>query len=168
MSSDPHSVATQGAPSRHGLRFRSLMEIGQLALRYLPFVAMIAVAGSVLLDARVRTKRPGRAAWAGPTELTVAVLMGLLAVGVVVLSPALGLWEAGAAAPAVTSGAAAGVAAGCYLILATIALGLLLLGLAAPAQPHPRRGLTAGALVLDGALVLAGSGYLLAGVSVSL
>jgi hypothetical protein len=130
------------------------VELGSLALRYVPFLAMFAIGLLVTLDARVRVKRPGRMRWLAPVQLLLAIGMVVLAIVAIVVSPEIGLLEAtgaGKTPPALTATLAAFIAAG--------GLGLLTLagGLAWPARPHPRRGLTSIALLLDGlGMVVAG------------
>ena len=73
------------------------MDPGTLALRYVPFLAMLAVAGILILDARVRVKRPGRARWSAPLQLLLALGMLVLATVAIVVSPDVGLLEPGRA-----------------------------------------------------------------------
>lgn len=132
------------------------MEIGSLALSYLPFVAMIVVAALVVLDARVRIKRLGDAAWAPPLQLSAGILMAAFALGAVILSPDIGLIES---ADGRSKGGAGGVALLGYVVLAALAVVTLVVGLVRPADPYPRRGLTAVALSLD-LVTIAASGWL--------
>lgn len=122
------------------------MDPGTLALPYLPFLAMLAVATLVILDARVRVKRPGRARWSAPLQLLLALGMLLLATIAIIVSPDVGLVEAteGAVPVAALPGTLAAFAATGAAALVTIVCGL-----AWPASPHPRRGLTACAGVVD-------------------
>ncbi len=122
------------------------MDVGTLALRYVPFLAMLAVATIVVLDARVRVKRPGRARWSAPLQLLLALGMLVLAMVAIVVSPEVGLVEAA------EGGASLGTLSGTLTAFSgagALALVTLLCGLAWPATPHPRRGLTACAVVVD-------------------
>ncbi len=122
------------------------MDVGTLALRYVPFLAMLAVATIVVLDARVRVKRPGRARWSAPLQLLLALGMLVLAMVAIVVSPEVGLVEAaeGSASLGTLSGTLTAFSGAGALALVT-----LFCGLAWPATPHPRRGLTACAVVVD-------------------
>ncbi|BDZ47664.1 hypothetical protein [Naasia aerilata] len=120
------------------------MELGALALRYVPFLAMLAVATIVILDARVRVKRPGRARWSAPVQLLLALAMLVLATVAIIVSPEVGLLDAAGRSATTLTGtlfAFAGTGA--------VALLTLVCGLAWPASPHPRRGLTVWALLVD-------------------
>jgi hypothetical protein len=122
------------------------VDVGTLALRYVPFLAMLAVAMIVVLDARVRVKRPGRMSWSAPVQLLLALGMLVLAMVAIIVSPEIGLLESAQAT------AAAGTLAGTLSAFAgagTLALVTLLCGLVWPATPHPRRELTACAAVVD-------------------
>lgn len=130
------------------------MELWPLALRYVPYLAMLAVATVLVLDARVRVKRPGRARWSAPVQLLLALGMLVLATVAIIVSPDVGLLETAGA------GRSARALAGTLFAFATtgtIALLTLLCGLAWPATPHPRRGLTLCALSID-ALAVAMTG----------
>jgi hypothetical protein len=120
------------------------VELGPLALRYVPFLAMLAVATVVILDARVRVKRPGRARWSAPVQFLLALAMLVLATVAIIVSPEVGLLDAaGRSAATLTGTLYAFAAAG------AVALLTLVCGLAWPATPHPRRGLTLWAIVVD-------------------
>jgi drug/metabolite transporter (DMT)-like permease len=120
------------------------VELGPLALRYVPFIALLGAATVVTLDARVRVKRPGRARWSAPMQLLLALAMLVLATVAIVVSPEVGLVGAAERSAATLGGTlCAFAAAGAFALLT------LLCGLAWPATPHPRRGLTLWALVVD-------------------
>ncbi|WP_210478909.1 hypothetical protein [Naasia sp. SYSU D00948] len=122
------------------------MDVGTLTLRYVPFLAMLAVAGIVILDARVRVKRPGRARWSAPLQLLLALGMLVLATVAIIVSPEIGLLEATDGDPPVA--ALPGTLAA-FSAMGSGALVTLACGLAWPASPHPRRGLTICAVVVD-------------------
>jgi hypothetical protein len=119
---------------------------GTLALRYVPFLAMLAVASILILDARVRVKRPGRARWSAPLQLLLALGMLVLATLSIVVSPEVGLLEA---AEGSRTGWTLPQTLGAFAAAGAAALVTLACGLAWPASPHPRRGLTACAAVVD-------------------
>ncbi len=120
------------------------MDLGTLALRYVPFLAMLAVAGVVILDARVRVKRPGRARWSAPLQLLLALGMLVLAMLAIIVSPEVGLLDPTDGAVAALPGTLAAFAVTGAAALVTLACGLVW-----PASPHPRRGLTTCAVVVD-------------------
>ena len=123
------------------------MDVGTLALRYVPFLAMLAVASIVVLDARVRVKRPGRARWSAPVQLLLALGMLVLAMVAIIVSPDVGLLESASGASS-TLGTLSGTLVA-FAGAGALALGTLLCGLLWPATPHPRRGLTACAVIVD-------------------
>ena len=123
------------------------MDVGTLALRYVPFLAMLAVASIVVLDARVRVKRPGRARWSAPVQLLLALGMLVLAMVAIIVSPDVGLLESASEASSLLGTMSGTLAA--FAGAGALALGTLLCGLLWPATPHPRRGLTACAVIVD-------------------
>lgn len=126
------------------------MEPGPLALRYVPYLAMLAVATVIVLDARVRLKRPGRARWTAPAQLLVAFAMLVLATVAIIVSPEVGLLEAAwRTSPGTLAGTLLAFAAAGGAALLT-----LLCGLAWPAKPRSRRGLTLLAIVVDALAVV--------------
>ncbi len=127
------------------------MDLGTLALRYVPFLAMLAVASVLLLDARVRLKRPGRARWSAPLQLLLALGMLVLSTVAIMVSRYVVLLEATDGRPPVATlpGTLAAFSATGGAALVT-----LLCGLAWPASPRPRRGLTGCAVVADVVAVL--------------
>ncbi len=134
------------------------VDLGTLALRYVPFLAMLAVASVLLLDARVRVKRPGRARWSAPLQLLLALGMLVLSTVAIIVSPDVGLLEAaeGRSPVATLPGTLAAFSA-----TGAAALVTLLCGLAWPASPRPRRGLTSCAVVVDVLAVLVTGMHLL-------
>lgn len=127
------------------------MELGTLALRYVPFLAMLFVAAIVLFDARVRLRRPGRWRVFPPVQLLLAIGMMVLAIVAIVVSPEVGLLEVTSAT--LQPGAFRGTLS-TYVVAGLVAAVTLVAGLAWPARPHPRRGLTIIALVGDVAAVI--------------
>jgi hypothetical protein len=130
------------------------VELGTLALRYVPFLAMLFVAAIVLFDARVRLRRPGRGRLFPPVQLLLAIGMMVLATVAIVVSPEVGLLEVTSAT--LQPGAFHGTLS-TYVIAGLVAAVTLVAGLAWPARPHPRRGLTIIALVADVAAVIGSS-----------
>lgn len=116
------------------------MEVGSLALRYVPFLAMMGVGLLLALDARVRIKRPGSPHWAPGLQVLLALAVVVIAMVALIVSPDVGLLEATADRPLFELTILA------FAIAAVAAVGTLLVGIARPARPHPRRGLTVLAL----------------------
>ncbi|HEY8589934.1 MAG TPA: hypothetical protein VIL55_10320 [Naasia sp.] len=132
------------------------MDVGSLTLRYVPFLAMMGVALLVVLDARVRLKRPGGARWASALQLLLSLVMLVTAMVAIIVSPDVGLLDAAADRPTLETTVLA------FAVVAVIALSTLLAGLAWPARPHPRRGLTVVALVADAAAIVLSGGTAMA------
>ncbi|MFD1712914.1 hypothetical protein ACFSBZ_00370 [Amnibacterium flavum] len=131
------------------------MDVGSLALMYVPFLLFMLIGFVVAIDAWIRHSRRSRARWAPGLQLVAGVLMALVAVVAIVVAPDVGLFD-DMDSMIITTRSTTQV----YLAGAVIAAVTLLTGLAAPANPQPRRGMTTLALVLD-LLAIAGCCYYL-------
>ncbi|BDI22117.1 hypothetical protein [Herbiconiux sp. L3-i23] len=131
------------------------MELGTLGLLYVPFLAFMLIGIAVAFDGRTRVSRPRGTRIVGGIQIAAGLVMALAAVGGIVVSPQVGLFPG---IDLVSTRATVWV----YLVAGIISVVTLLVGLARPADPHPRRGLTGVALVLD-AIAVAGCLYYLYG-----
>lgn len=128
------------------------MDVGSLTLLYVPFLAMMGVALLVVLDARVRLKRPGRARWAAALQVLLSLGMLVTAMVAIIVSPDVGLLDAAADRSTLEGTVLA------FAIVAVLTLSTLLAGLAWPASPDPRRGLTVVALLADASAIALSAG----------
>lgn len=125
------------------------MEVGSLALRYLPFLGFLFVGVAVVYDARTRILRPNRAHGLAVLQAVAGGVMAVAAVTALIVSPDLGL-------TAQTDMSATRIAAIVYLVAAAVAVVTLVVGFVRPADPRPRRGLTLFAFLLDAAALAVG------------
>lgn len=133
------------------------MEVGSLALEYVPFLLFVVIAFVVAFEAQVRLGRASRLRTIAALQLVAGVVMVAATVVAIIVSPDVGLFDAGED-PAVTTRTTTGI----YLLSALITFPTLLVGLVVAARPHPRRGLTSFALLLDLVAIVGCSIYLLA------
>ena len=133
------------------------MEVGSLALEYVPFLLFVVIAFVVAFEAQVRLGRASRLRPFAALQLLAGVVMVVATVVAIIVSPDVGLFDAGDG-PAVTTRSTTGI----YLLGALVSFPTLLIGLVVPARPHPRRGLTCFALLLDLVAIVGCSIYLLA------
>jgi hypothetical protein len=129
------------------------VEVGSLALRYLPFLGFLFIGVAVVYDARTRLLRPNGAHGVAILQAVAGGVMSIVSVVAIVVSPDLGLLST-------TDMSATRIAAIVYLVAAAVGILTLIVGFARPASPHPRRGLTAFAFALDAGALAIGA-YLL-------